>query len=104
MTTPHSGEAARAFQTLRNLARTQDRKVERCELCRGELHGEHPHLISLVNRRIVCSCDACAMLFAGREAAKYRRVPRQIRILPNFQMTDAEWDALTIPINLAFFF
>jgi hypothetical protein len=104
MTTAQTGEAARAFQALQNLARRQDRQVERCELCRGDLHDEHPHLIELAQRRIVCSCDACAMLFTGRAGAKYRRIPRQARLLANFQMTDAEWDALMIPINLAFFF
>jgi Family of unknown function (DUF5947) len=104
MTTAQTGEAARAFQALQNLARRQDRQVERCELCHGDLHDEHPHLIELAQRRIVCSCDACAMLFTGRAGAKYRRIPRQARLLANFQMTDAEWDALMIPINLAFFF
>jgi len=104
MTITHTDEASRAFQSLRNFARKQDRKVERCELCRGELHDEHPHLIELAHRRMVCSCDACAMLFTGQEGAKYRRVPRQAKILANFQMTEAEWESLTIPINLAFFF
>ena len=40
----------------------------------------------------------------GRTDAKYKRVPRDVRLLANFQMTDAEWDGLLIPINLAFFF
>jgi len=44
------------------------------------------------------------MLFTGRETAKYRRIPRQIRRLVDFQLSDAEWDGLMIPINLAFFF
>jgi hypothetical protein len=44
------------------------------------------------------------MLFTGRDGSKYQRVPRQVRLLANFQMTDAEWDSLMIPINLAFFF
>ena len=104
MTTAHMDEASRAFQVLRSLAHKPDRKVERCELCHGEIHDEHPHLIELAHRKMVCTCDACAMLFSGREGAKYRRIPRQARLLANFQMTDAEWDALTIPINLAFFF
>ncbi len=44
------------------------------------------------------------MLFSGTTNAKYKRVPRDIRLLPDFRITDAEWDALLIPINLAFFF
>jgi hypothetical protein len=31
-------------------------------------------------------------------------VPREGRSLENFQLTDAEWDALMIPIDMAFFF
>jgi hypothetical protein len=92
------------FETLRQFARKPDRKVEHCELCHRELSSEHTHLIEMKQRRLICSCDACAMLFSGRAEAKHRRVPRQIRLLANFQMTDAEWDALMIPINLAFFF
>jgi len=30
-------------------------------------------------------------------------VPRRVRFLPDFQMTDAQWDSLLIPIGLAFF-
>ena len=44
------------------------------------------------------------MLFSGRAGTKYKRVPRDIQLLANFQMSDAEWDGLMIPINLAFFF
>jgi hypothetical protein len=44
------------------------------------------------------------MLFSGQAGTKYRRVPRDVRILSNFKMSDAEWDGLLIPINLAFFF
>jgi hypothetical protein len=41
-------------------------------------------------------------LFSG-EHQKYRRVPRRVRYLPEFEMTDAEWDGLRIPIGVAFF-
>jgi hypothetical protein len=98
------GTTVRGFDALRKFARRPERRVELCELCRGELFQDHPHLIELTQRRIICSCDACAMLFTGRTGSKYRRVPRQIRLLADFRMTDAEWDGLMIPINLAFFF
>jgi hypothetical protein len=93
-----------AFETLRQLTRMPDRQVEHCELCSVAVRSEHPHLIELTQRRLVCTCDACAMLFSGRAGTKYKRVPRTVRLLANFQMTDAEWDGLLIPINLAFFF
>ena len=97
-------DTSRAFESLRQFARKPQRAVEKCEMCSAELRAEHPHLIELVQRRLHCACDACAMLFSGQAGAKYKRVPRDIRLLADFKMTDAEWDGLLIPINLAFFF
>lgn len=92
-----------AFATLRQFARAR-RPVERCELCGLELHTEHPHLIEVASRQIVCACDACATLFDGMMGSRYRRVSRSAKLMADFQMTDAEWDGLLIPINMAFFF
>ncbi len=97
-------ETPDGFESLRQFARRPRRQVEQCEMCSAELQTEHPHLIDLTQRRMHCACDACAMLFSGRAGTKYRRVPRDIRLLSNFQISDAEWDSLLIPINLAFFF
>ena len=97
-------ETPDGFESLRQFARRPRRQVEQCEMCSAELRTEHPHLIDLTQRRIHCACAACAMLFSGRAGTKYRRVPRDIRLLSNFQISDAEWDSLLIPINLAFFF
>jgi len=80
------------------------RDVERCELCSAEIAPYHSHLLELANRHLVCSCEACALLFSGQSKAKYRRVPRDIRLLEPFQLSDADWEALMIPINMAFFF
>ncbi|HST11170.1 MAG TPA: DUF5947 family protein [Terriglobales bacterium] len=104
MRTDQTEGTARGFDALRKFARKPERRVEHCELCHGELFHEHPHLVELTQRRIICSCEACAMLFTGRVGSKYQRVPRQVRLLADFRMTDAEWDGLMIPINLAFFF
>ena len=92
-----------AFGVLRQFAR-RPRTAERCELCSLEIASQHPHLIEPVARKLVCSCDACALLFSGRAGSRYKRVPRQVRLLANFQMSDAQWDSLMIPINMAFFF
>src|SRR4249920_345898 len=98
MTTEQSPVTAQAFETLRQFARKPRRRAERCELCSAELHSEHhPHLIEVTQRKLLCACDACALLFSGRAGAKYKRVPRDVRLLANFRMTDAEWDGLLIP-------
>jgi len=104
MKTEQLRETSQAFDTLRQFARKPQRQAERCEMCSAELRSEHAHLIEAAQRRLHCTCDACAMLFSGQAGTKYKRVPRDVRLLANFRMTDAEWDGLLIPINLAFFF
>jgi hypothetical protein len=77
---------------------------EACDLCAAPLAPEHQHLLDPVARQIVCSCDACAVLFPGQTGAKYRRVPRRIEAWPNFRLSDMHWQSMGIPIGLAFFF
>lgn len=101
MTSPPPGP--RSFAVLRQFVRPRA-PAERCELCSQELAPNHPHLLEPATRKILCSCDACAILFSGRQDGRYRRVPRHVAFLADFRMTDAQWDGLFIPINLAFFF
>lgn len=64
----------------------------------------HQHLVDPATRQLVCSCDACAVLFSSQEGARFRRVPRDARALDRFHMTEGQWDSLGIPIGLAYFF
>jgi hypothetical protein len=91
-----------SYATLRRFIRERA-NVERCELCSAELGHDHQHLVEPLSRKLVCACDACAILFSSQEG-KYRRVPKRIRYLPDFHLTDAQWENLMIPINMAFFF
>src|ERR1700758_1468269 len=91
------------FGALRQFVRRERRPLERCELCSLELGAEHPHLIELAQRRLLCTCEACAILFSG-QGVKFKRVPRRVVLLSDFTLTDAEWDGLMVPINMAFFF
>lgn len=79
-------------------------EVERCELCSKPLEEEHPHLVDVVARRIVCSCPMCAMLFQDQSTSRYQRIPRDSFRLNDFVIDEADWSALSIPIGLAFFF
>ncbi|OWK45307.1 DUF5947 family protein [Fimbriiglobus ruber] len=87
---------------LRKYARPRP-VVERCQLCGRELPPGHRHLLDLASRDLACSCDPCALLFVGQNGAKFRAVPRDGRLLPDFVLTDEQWDHLRTPINLAFF-
>jgi hypothetical protein len=93
----------RAFPALQRFARPRPR-VEACELCSAALGPHHQHLIEPVQRTLVCVCDACAILFSQQGATRYKRVPRRVRVLRDLRITDGQWDALAIPIGLAFLF
>jgi hypothetical protein len=90
------------FATLRGLARRRD-AVEHCDMCAAALAPEHQHLVEPAARKLVCACDACAILFPQGAGTKYKRVARRVRWLRDFRMTDGQWDGLLIPIGMAFF-
>jgi hypothetical protein len=71
-------------------------------MCSAELTPTHQHLLEPLTRKLVCACDACAILFSNQ--TKYKRVPRTVRCLATFHLTDAQWDGLMMPINMAFIF
>jgi hypothetical protein len=90
------------FGALQQFAR-RERPIERCELCGLGLRSDHPHLVELAQRKLLCTCDACAILFSG-QGVKFKRVPQRVCSLPQFHLSDAEWNSLMIPINMAFFY
>lgn len=100
----HTEQVSGSFQALRRFVRRQPVAVERCELCNEALGSAHQHLLETGSRRLICSCDACAVLFNNQGQTKYKRVPRRVRFLREFRLTDSQWDGLMMPINMAFFF
>jgi hypothetical protein len=92
-----------AFGFLRQFMRRPDPQ-ESCELCATPLSESHQHLLEPATRKLTCACDACAILFTAQGARRFKRVPRRVRALQDFQLTDGQWDALMMPINMAFFF
>jgi hypothetical protein len=92
-----------ALSVLRQLARKRE-ELEGCELCGDRIQAGHPHLVDPRKRELRCACDACALLFSEGQGTRWKRVPRRAELLDGFRLTDAHWDALGIPIGLAFFF
>ncbi len=92
-----------SFGVLRQFVRRPS-TAESCEMCSKELAASHQHLLEPISRKLVCACDACAILFSNQGQTKYKRVPRRVRFLQDFRMTDGQWDGLMMPINMAFFF
>lgn len=91
------------FANLRQYLRPRPVAAERCELCGTPVGPEHPHLLEMKNRKIACSCSPCALLFGSGAALRYKPIPRDIFLLTGFEITDAQWEGLGIPINMAFF-
>src|SRR5271163_3845883 len=96
-------QAENAFAKLRQIARKRP-AVERCEMCSRELFAEHEHMVEPATHKLICACGACAILFDGQSGAKYKRVPRSVLFLQDFQMADSQWESLMVPIEMAFFF
>jgi hypothetical protein len=74
MSPDSSGRGLSVIASLRRFVRPRAAR-ERCELCGTDLAEHHPHLVELATRRLQCACEACAVLFSGAGATKYRRVP-----------------------------
>lgn len=74
---------------------------ERCDLCHTTIPDDHRHMLHLVERRIVCTCEACWALHSGD--AEYRPSGMRVVWLDGFQCSQETWAAFAIPIGLAFF-
>jgi hypothetical protein len=96
-------EPSEAFGFLRQFVRRSD-PTESCEMCSTPLGIAHQHLLEPATRKLVCACDACAILFSSQGAKRFKRIPRRVLALDNFHLTDGQWDSLMMPINMAFFF
>jgi len=100
----HDGfEALRRFTQKQPSARPA---AEHCELCATPLATKHHHLVDLSRQTLLCTCDACAILFAdgGARHGRYQLVPQHHLVLPDFKMTDELWDELMIPVNMVYIF
>lgn len=77
-----------------------------CELCALALDEPHGHVVDTADRRLLCTCYACGVLFApsAEGHARFKAVPKRYASIRSPLFSDAQWDALGIPINLAFFF
>jgi Family of unknown function (DUF5947) len=102
-----------AGSRLRRLARAERlapaapaAEAEVCELCGLAVPAEHRHLLDLDKRDLLCACKACSLLFDGDAAGggHYKLVPNRRLALSDFELDDATWERLSIPVEMAFFF
>ena len=73
-------------------------------ICQAPIAARHPHLIELSNRGVVCACPDCADTQTARRGSPCRLIPQNLLLLRDFAISDAQWAAFQIPIDLVFVF
>ena len=85
--------------------RAPEPEAERCEMCSELISEEHQHVVNVAGRQLLCVCRACYLLFTDSEAElRYRAVPDRYLAFPGFALDRRAWEALQIPVGVAFFF
>ncbi|GAB91395.1 DUF5947 family protein [Gordonia rhizosphera] len=96
-----------AFEVIRRITNATPAPAadERCDMCDEPIGGDHPHVVNMEGRTLMCVCRGCYLLFTDRDATlRYRAVPDRFLSFPDDTITAVDWDALEIPVNLAFVF
>ncbi|WP_433726695.1 DUF5947 family protein [Nocardia sp. CA-129566] len=97
-----------SFPVLRRIAAARPATTpvgERCEMCADPIEETHQHVVNVEGRQLMCVCRGCYLLFTDSSASlRYRAVPDRYLVFPNVTVGQGEWDALEIPVGLAFFF
>jgi hypothetical protein len=74
-------------------------------MCSESIADEHQHVVNVEGRQLMCVCRGCYLLFSDTNAdLRYRAIPDRYRTFPDFALDRREWEALQIPVGLAFFF
>ncbi|MDB5217264.1 MAG: hypothetical protein JWO86_5191 [Myxococcaceae bacterium] len=76
----------------------------RCEVCGEAIGPAHRHVVDRTDRRLLCACTGCVIAFDGEQPARFRSVPDRRHAESIELFGDRDFDALGIPVGLAFFF
>ncbi|RUP02331.1 MAG: hypothetical protein EKK34_24180 [Mycobacterium sp.] len=78
---------------------------ERCDMCAESIADEHQHVVNVAGRQLMCVCRGCYLLFTDPHAElRYRAVPDRYLAFPGFALDRRAWEAMQIPVSVAFFF
>jgi hypothetical protein len=90
---------------ITNNRRAPEPAGERCEMCSESIADEHQHVVDVAARQLMCVCRACYLLFTDSNAElRYRAVPERYLAFGDFALDRRTWEALQIPVGVAFFF
>ena len=97
-----------AYDVLARIAgnrRAPEPAGERCEMCSESIADEHQHVVNVEGRQLMCVCRACYLLFTDNQRRPaLSGGARSVSGLPDFALDRREWEALQIPVGVAFFF
>lgn len=100
MTTPYE-----VLTRIRSNRPAPEPAGEQCEMCSESIADEHQHVVNVADRALMCVCRACYLLFTDAHAElRYRAVPDRYLSFPDFALDRRAWEALQIPVGVAFFF
>ncbi|MGV0720692.1 DUF5947 family protein [Mycolicibacterium elephantis] len=100
-----TGSVTDVLARIRARRPTRQQAGERCEMCAEPIADEHQHVVNMEGRQLMCVCHGCYLLFTDTEAElRYRAVPDRYLAFEDFLLERPLWEALQIPVGLAFFF
>jgi uncharacterized protein DUF5947 len=100
MTTPYD-----VLARITNNRRASEPAGQRCEMCSETIADTHQHVVNVAGRQLMCVCRGCYLLFTDSHAElRFRAVPDRYLAFPGFALDRRTWEALQIPVGLAFFF
>jgi hypothetical protein len=94
--------SALAFAALRDFARERP-PIEWCDLCATALAKRHEHLLDTQTRRLQCACLACVSLLGETQGGRWTLVRHGVQRRSDVHLSDEAWQALGLPVDLAFF-
>ena len=100
-------QAPNPLSVLRRIATRPppDPGLQACDMCAEPITDDHSHVVDIQSRQLMCTCRGCGLLFTADSASlRYRAVPDRYLCFPDFELGEAGWESLDIPVGLAFFF
>jgi hypothetical protein len=76
-----------------------------CQTCGAAIAANHEHVADIEDRHLLCVCPACFAAVARHpEEVRLRASTRRYLRMPSDMITIDQWDAVEIPVGIAFFF
>ncbi len=74
-------------------------------MCAESIADQHQHVVNVAGRQLMCVCRGCYLLFTDEHAElRYRAIPDRYLVFTDFALDRRAWEAMQIPVGMAFFF